>query len=198
MELRHQVTRCLIILFTGVSLAPRFSSLLFGNRLILWCCPNIPMRMSLGVMNFSEDTHSLPLPLVPTEKFSVVREFGSWPAYQRLLCPALLPSSAVSWGDGVPCDHEQFSNGCIKDVNWEQGGQMCMTLDRTSPLYKAVYTQRISCERINSQIKEFGIERSKLRDKHSVANLNTFIYFVINVRTLQKSTFINSRILQIS
>ena len=100
MELRHQVTRCLIILFTGVSLAPRFSSLLFGNRLILWCCPNTPMRMSLGVMNFSEDTHSLPLPLVPTEKFSVVREFGSWPAYQRLLCPALSPSSAVSWGDG--------------------------------------------------------------------------------------------------
>ena len=73
-----------------------------------------------------------------------------------------------------------------------------MTLDRTSPLYKAVYTQRISCERINSQVKEFGIERSKLRNRHSVANLNTFIYFVINIRALQKSTFINSRILQIS
>lgn len=75
---------------------------------------------------------------------------------------------------------------------------MRITLDRTSPLYKAVYTQRTSCERINSQAKELGIERPKVHNRHSVTNLNTFIYLVINVRALQRAKSINSGLLQIS
>jgi hypothetical protein len=49
-------------------------------------------------------------------------------------------------------------------VNWERGGLARVTLDRDGPLYKAVYTQRTCCERINSQAKELGIERPKVRN----------------------------------
>ena len=45
------------------------------------------------------------------------------------------------------------------DPNWEAGGLLRVTLDRTSPLYKVIYNQRTCCERINSQAKELGIER---------------------------------------
>ncbi len=50
---------------------------------------------------------------------------------------------------------------------------MRVLLDRQSPLYQAVYHQRTSCERINSQAQALGIERPKVRNGRSVANLNT-------------------------
>jgi len=81
------------------------------------------------------------------------------------------------------------------DPNWEAGGLMRVTLDRESPLYKAIYTQRTSCERINSQAKELGIERPKVRNSHSVANLNTLIYLIVNVRALQRVKSINKGLL---
>ena len=69
---------------------------------------------------------------------------------QRFRCPLLFP-----FPTGATCEHEQFvkGKGCVKDVNWERGGLARITLDRDSPLYKAVYTQRTSCERINSRPK---------------------------------------------
>jgi len=94
---------------------------------------------------------------------------------QRFRCPLLHPEPT-----GEPCEHLQFAKGkgCVKDINWQRGGRMRVTLDRTSPLYKAVYTQSTSCERINSQAKELGIERPKARNGHSVTNLNTLIYLI--------------------
>lgn len=73
----------------------------------------------------------------------------------------------------------------VLDVHWELGGQMRVTLDRGSPLYHVVYTQRTCCERSNSQTQALGIERPKVRNIRSVENLNTLIYVVINVRALQ-------------
>jgi len=75
---------------------------------------------------------------------------------------------------------------------------MRVLLDRFSPLYQVVYTQRTACERINSQAQALGIERPKVRNSRSVANLNTFIYIVINVRTLAKAKSINRRLLQMN
>lgn len=114
---------------------------------------------------------------------------------QRFGCPLLLPQAT-----GETCDHPQFlkGKGCCKDPNWEEGGRMRVLLDRESPLYKAVYVQRTSCERINSQAKELGIERPKVRNARSVANLNTLIYLVINGRALQKAKSINRRLLQMN
>jgi hypothetical protein len=111
---------------------------------------------------------------------------------QRFRCPLLFPEPT-----GQQCDHEQFTKGkgCVKDVNCELGGQMRVTLDRSSPLYHSIYTQRTCCERENSQAQALGIERPKVRNGYSVTNLNTLIYVVINIRALQRAKSINKRLL---
>ncbi|BCL79927.1 hypothetical protein ccbrp13_23920 [Ktedonobacteria bacterium brp13] len=103
------------------------------------------------------------------------------------------PSNAT----GERCEHEQFvkEKGCVKDLNWERGGLMSALLDRSSPLYKAIYAQRTSCERINSQVQALGIERPKVHNQRSVANLNTLIYIIINLRALQRAGSINASLL---
>lgn len=111
---------------------------------------------------------------------------------RRFRCPLLFPHAT-----GQTCDHEQFAKGpgCLKDPNWELGGLQRVLLDRDGPLYHAVYTQRTCCERINSQAKELGIEHPKVHNGRSVANLNTVIYLVINVRALQRAKSINAALL---
>lgn len=51
---------------------------------------------------------------------------------------------------------------------------------------RLVYKQRTATERINSQAKELGIERPKLHNRQAIANLNTLIYVLISLRTLQR------------
>jgi len=111
---------------------------------------------------------------------------------QRFRCPLLLPQAS-----GATCDHEQFAKGCgcVKDVNIERGGHMRVMLDRVGPHYRAVYNQRTSCERINSQAQALGIERPKVRNGRSVMNLNTLIYLVINARVLANAQSINKGLL---
>ena len=89
---------------------------------------------------------------------------------QRFRCPLLSPQPT-----GASCAHAQFAKGkgCVKDLNWELGAQMRVTLDRDGPLYHAIYDQRSSSERINSQSKERGIKRPKVRHLEAGRNLNT-------------------------
>ena len=114
---------------------------------------------------------------------------------QRFRCPLLFPTRT-----GQTCEHAQFAKGkgCVKDPHWEKGGLMRALLDRHSPLYHAIYTQRTCCERINSQAQALGIERPKVRNIDSVRNLNTLIYLVINVRALQRAKSINAGLLQMN
>ncbi len=111
---------------------------------------------------------------------------------QRFRCPLLFPTPS-----GQRCNHEQFTKGkgCVKDLNWEAGGQMRVTLDRQGPLFHAVYDQRTSTERINSQSKELGIKRPHVRNIHAVRNLNTLTYLVINARALQRVRQVNACLL---
>ncbi|MCB9421258.1 MAG: transposase [Ardenticatenaceae bacterium] len=81
-----------------------------------------------------------------------------------------------------------------KRINHELGGRLRVALDRHSDEYKAIYKQRTSTERINSQAKAFGIERPKVRNIDSVRNLNTLIYTVINVHALQRVKELNQRL----
>lgn len=113
---------------------------------------------------------------------------------QRYRCPLLFPQKT-----GQSCNHAQFlkGKGCVKDINLEDGGVRRHMVDRSSPQFKAVYRQRTSAERINSQAKELGIERPRVRNRRSVENLNTLIYLIINARALQKAKAKNSRLLQI-
>lgn len=97
-------------------------------------------------------------------------------------CPLLRPTCT-----GATCDHAQFAKGgCRKRINIEVGGQLRVTLDRQSETYRALYRQRTSAERINSQAVALGIERPKVRTAAAVARLNTLIYIVINVHALQR------------
>jgi hypothetical protein len=62
----------------------------------------------------------------------------------RYRCPLLFPEAT-----GQRCEHAQFlkGKGCQKDINDEPGGRARLLMDRSGPLYKAIYTQRTSCER---------------------------------------------------
>ena len=97
----------------------------------------------------------------PTSQFEHTNGFLA----QRFRCPLLFPTHT-----GQTCAHAQFAKakGCVKDPNWEEGGLMRALLDRSGPLYHAIYTQRTCAERINSQAQALGIERSKVRNGHSV------------------------------
>jgi hypothetical protein len=108
-------------------------------------------------------------------------------------CPLLYPTRT-----GQDCSYEQFKKGkgCVKDINITLGAKMRVDLDRTGPLYHAVYAQRNCCERINSQAKALGIENPKVRNIHSVRNLNTLTYLIINVRALKRVKSINEGLLQ--
>lgn len=107
---------------------------------------------------------------------------------QRFGCPLIFPTLT---GERCPKLSHNHGLGCHKDPNWEPGGRLRVLLDRSGPLFHAVYTQRTACERINSQAKELGIERPRVRNGRSVANLNTLIYVVVNVRALQRAKSIN-------
>lgn len=66
------------------------------------------------------------------------------------------------------------------------GARLRYTLDRDSELYKQTYRQRTAVERINSQAKALKIERPQIRNGRAIANLNTLIYILINLRLLQR------------
>lgn len=109
---------------------------------------------------------------------------------QLLRCPMLFPTKTAH-----TCNHKQFAKGigCVKHINIEAGGWMRIQIDRQSDEYKQLYKQRTASERINSQAKDYGIERPKVRNGHSVVNLNTLTYIVINARALQRVRHIKTQ-----
>ena len=66
------------------------------------------------------------------------------------------------------------------------GARLRYTLDRDGEAYKKVYKLRTAVERINSQAKALGIERPYLRNGAAIANQDTLIYILINLRLLQR------------
>jgi hypothetical protein len=59
-------------------------------------------------------------------------------------------------------------------------------IDRNSEAYQSVYRQRTATERVNSQAVALGIERPHIRNGCAIANINTLIYVLINLRALQR------------
>ena len=154
-------------------------------------------RNQHGHPTFSRDPDGVPrcpkgLRMHPTYSFAHSNGYRA----QLYRCPLLFPTPQAQ----ACCDHPQFqaAKGCVKHINIELGGLMRITLDRSAPLYQVLYAQRTCAERINSQAQGFGIERPKVRNKHSVANLNTFIYVVINTKVLLEAKSINRGFLQMN
>lgn len=59
---------------------------------------------------------------------------------QLYRCPLYFPSIR----EQVCCDHKPFltAKGCVKHISIEPGGLQRIILDRQSPLYHAISTQR--------------------------------------------------------
>ena len=147
-----------------------------------------------GHATFERDADGVPrcpmgLRMHPTYRFAHPNGYRA----QLYRCPLLFPVAQP----GACCEHKQFAKqGCTKHINIEPGGVLRITLDRDGPLYQAVYRQRTSCERINSQAKELGIEHPHVRNRRSVSNLNTLTYILITTRALHRAKTINRGLLQ--
>jgi len=66
------------------------------------------------------------------------------------------------------------------------GARLRYQIDRQSPAYKRLYNQRTANERINSQAEALGIEEPKLRNQRAIANQNTLIYVLINLKAFHR------------
>jgi hypothetical protein len=124
----------------------------------------------------------LPMPLKSTycSKSSTLVEHEAG----RYACPLLFPKP-----NGQPCPvaHKNWANGgCQTSMPTAAGARIRHQLDRHSDVYKQLYKQRTAIERINSQTKALGIERPKLRNRQAIANRNTLIYILVNLRALHR------------
>jgi hypothetical protein len=122
---------------------------------------------------------AMPLKLTFRCKTSLIEhEMGRW------ACPLFFPQPT---GQPCPCDDAHWAKGgCITAMATSIGARIRYQLDRDSDAYKLIYKQRTADERINSQAKELGIERPMLRNGRAIANLNTLIYVLINLRALHR------------
>ena len=102
----------------------------------------------------------------------------------RYACPLLFPNKSA---DVCPVAHKNWlTGGCLTTMATSIGARLRYQLDRSSEDYQRIYKQRTATERVNSQAVELGIERPKLRNQRSIANQNTLIYIVINLRALDR------------
>jgi hypothetical protein len=102
----------------------------------------------------------------------------------KYVCPLQFPALTCR---ACPVRHRNWKRGgCTAVMPISIGARLRYTLDRDSELYKSLYRQRTAVERINSQSVALGIERPHLRNGTAIANQNTLIYILINLRFLQR------------
>lgn len=102
----------------------------------------------------------------------------------KYVCPLRYPQRS---SDTCPVNHFSWAkNGCTANMPTSIGARLRYTLDRDSPIYQDIYNQRTATERINSQAKALGIERPHIRNGKAIANLNSLIYILINLRVLRR------------
>jgi hypothetical protein len=127
-------------------------------------------------------TAGLPMPL----KFAYTDRTVCIVEHQRgkYVCPLRFPQRSAK---ACPVKHKNWpKGGCSVAMPLSIGARLRYTLDRDSEAYKQVYRQRTAVERINSQAVALGIERPHWRNGQAIANLNTLIYILINLRMLQR------------
>jgi hypothetical protein len=111
----------------------------------------------------------------------------------RHACPLLFPEPT---GQSCPIEHKQWpKGGCISVLPTCIGARLRYQLDRDSGRYKQLYNQRTATERINSQAVALGIERPRLRNQQAIANQNTLIYTLLNLRTLHRIRHLKTQLL---
>ena len=101
----------------------------------------------------------------------------------RYACPLVFPEPT---GEVCPIGHKKWPKGCVTTLATSVGARIRYQIDRDSDIFKTIYNQRTATERINSQAKALGIERPRIRNGQAIANLNTLIYVLINLRALHR------------
>jgi hypothetical protein len=102
----------------------------------------------------------------------------------RYACPLLFPTPT---GQTCPLNHKNWpKGGCLSTMGVSVGARIRYILDRHSAEYKWLYNQRTATERINAQAKALGIEQPKLRNRQAIANQNTLIYVLLNLRAYHR------------
>jgi hypothetical protein len=123
----------------------------------------------------------LPMPLKSTfmnRKSFIPHERG------RYACPLMFPAQIAN---ACPVDHKNWAKGgCLTTMPTSIGARIRYQLDRDSDLYKEIYSQRTATERINALAVDLGIERPRLRNHTAIANQNTLIYVLLNLRALHR------------
>ena len=99
-------------------------------------------------------------------------------------CPLLHPEPT---GAVCPIAEPHWEKGgCTTTIATSAGARIRHQLDRDGQAYKQLYAKRTMVERINSQAEALGILRPKLRRGRAIANRNTLIYVLINLRALAR------------
>lgn len=102
----------------------------------------------------------------------------------RYACPLQFPDQSA---ESCPVEDKHWNKGgCVVTMPTNAGARIRQQLDRESQTFKEIFKQRTATERINARAKHLGIERPNLRNGQAVANLNTLIYVLINLRSLQQ------------
>lgn len=102
----------------------------------------------------------------------------------KYVCPLLFPHRVSKT---CPVHHKNWKQGgCTAMMPTSIGARLRYTLDRESDQYQSLYRQRTAVERINAQATALGIERPHLRNGQAIANQNTLIYTLINLRFLHR------------
>jgi hypothetical protein len=102
----------------------------------------------------------------------------------KYVCPLRFPQPSAN---SCPAGSNNWTKGgCTAMMPTSIGARLRYTLDRDGDAYKQIYNQRTAVERINSQAVALGIERPHIRNGAAIANLNTLIYTLINLRFLQR------------
>jgi hypothetical protein len=123
---------------------------------------------------------TMPLQFTYTDRTTAIIEHERG----KYVCPLFYPQLT---GEACPINHHNWAKkGCTAMMPTSIGARLRYTLDRESPTYKDLYKQRTATERINSQAVALGIERPHIRNGQAIANLNTLIYTLINLRLLQR------------
>ena len=123
---------------------------------------------------------AMPLKYTFTDRTSCIIEHER----AKYVCP-LTPSPRSR--QACPVHHPNWKRGgCTAMMPTSIGARLRYTLDRDSEEYKTIYRQRTAVERINSQAVALGIERPHLRNSQAIANQNSLIYILINLRFLRR------------
>ena len=122
----------------------------------------------------------MPLKFIYTDSTTCILEHERG----KNVCPLTFPIPARHV---CPVRHPNWKRGgCTSTMPASIGARLRYTLERNSELYKQVYRRRTAVERINSQAVALGIERPHLRNGAAIANQNTLIYLLVNLRFLQR------------